>query len=139
MDKWVGWVAEQNEEGAENARTEEQWSLLKTDEQWDKWFENNSKSKSLNKDKELARLKENYLKYGSIYGKKYAVKTNYGQWDSEFTLEKLKAFVNHFHRVLRVGGSCIIFFDLWKLTDLKNILEEAGFKQFRFIEWIKTT
>ena len=25
--------------------------------------------------------KEKFMKYGSIYGKKYAVKTNYGEWD----------------------------------------------------------
>ena len=134
MDKWVDWVENQNKEDAANVRTEEQWNELKTDEQWDEWLENNSKSKSLDRNKELARLKEDYLKYGSIYGKKYAVKTDYGEWDSEFTLESLAGFVRQFYRVLRKGGSCIIFFDLWKITDLKNILEESKFKQLRFIE-----
>jgi len=138
MDKWVDWVENQSKEDAVNIRTEEQWNELKTDEQWDEWLENNSKSKSLDRNKELARLKEDYLKYGSIYGKKYAVRTDYGEWDSEFTLESLAEFVTQFYRVLRKGGSCIVFFDLWKITDLKNILEESKFKQLRFIEWIKT-
>jgi site-specific DNA-methyltransferase (adenine-specific) len=39
---------------------------------------------------------------------------------------------------LRTGGTLIIFFDLWKLTDLKNLLEKNKFKLLRFIEWIKT-
>ena len=82
--------------------------------------------------------KKNYLKYGSIYGKKYAVTTDYGAWDSEFTMEQLKDFVNEFYRVLKPGGTCIIFFDLWKITNLKDALDDAKFKQFRFIEWVKS-
>ena len=31
-----------------------------------------------------------------------------------------------------------MFFDLWKLSYLKEQLESAKFKQLRFIEWIKT-
>ena len=31
-----------------------------------------------------------------------------------------------------------MFFDLWKITPLKEMMEKAGFKQIRFIEWIKT-
>ena len=82
--------------------------------------------------------KENYLKYGTIYGKKYSVRTDYGDWDKEFTMEALDAFVEEYYRVLRHGGTLIIFFDLWKLTNLKEIMERHKFKQIRFIEWIKT-
>ena len=32
----------------------------------------------------------------------------------------------------------IMFFDLWKIGELKTILEKYKFKQIRFIEWIKT-
>jgi site-specific DNA-methyltransferase (adenine-specific) len=83
-------------------------------------------------------LKADFLKYGSIYGKKYAVQTDYGKWDSEFTVEELNLFIQHFYRILKPGGTCIIFFDLWKITNLKEMLEGAKFKQIRFIEWIKT-
>ena len=31
-----------------------------------------------------------------------------------------------------------MFFDLWKISHLKEILEKYKFKQIRFIEWIKT-
>ena len=90
------------------------------------------------KKKELEKLKNNYLKYGSIYGKKYAVVTDYGDWDNNFTMELLEKFVTHYFRVLKNGGTLIIFFDIWKITPLKEIMEKAGFKQIRFIEWIKT-
>ena len=32
----------------------------------------------------------------------------------------------------------IMFFDLWKITPLKELMEKHKFKQIRFIEWIKT-
>jgi hypothetical protein len=37
--------------------------------------------------------KDKYMKYGSIYGKKYCVKTDYGDWDSEFTMDILEKFI----------------------------------------------
>lgn len=82
--------------------------------------------------------KENYIKYGSIYGTKYCVKTDYGEWDSEFTVELLEEFIKQYYKKLRKGGTLIIFFDIWKITILKDIMEKYKFKQLRFIEWIKT-
>lgn len=82
--------------------------------------------------------KENYIKYGTIYGTKYCIQTNYGEWDTNFTIEILEQFICEFYKKLRFGGTIIIFFDLWKITILKEILEKYNFKQIRFIEWIKT-
>jgi site-specific DNA-methyltransferase (adenine-specific) len=82
--------------------------------------------------------KEKYMQYGSIYGKKYSVKTDYGDWDSNFTLETLDKFVCEYYKKLKRGGTMIMFFDLWKITDLKTIMEKHHFKQIRMIEWIKT-
>ena len=137
MDKWVGHVAKQDSEDSSDIKTEEDWNKYKTDEQWQSWFDQGDVPES-KREKKLKELKKNYLKYGSIYGKKYAVQTDYGSWDSGFTMEKLELFINHFYRVLRDGGTCIVFFDLWKLSYLKEQLESAKFKQLRFIEWIKT-
>ena len=144
MDKWVKHVEQQDSEGAENIKTEEDWEKLKTAEEWDAWFDK-SKVSEKNRPKKLTSMKKDFLKYGSIYGKKYAVKTNYGDWDSQFTMEQLELFINHFYRVLRPGGTCIVFFDLWKITTLKDILEcknkngnPTMFKQIRLVEWIKT-
>lgn len=82
--------------------------------------------------------KDKFIQYGSIYGKKYAIQTDYGEWDKSFSLDKLDEFVQEYYRVLVDGGTCIIFFDLWKISILHDIMTKAGFKQLRMIEWIKT-
>jgi len=82
--------------------------------------------------------KKNYLKYGTIYGKKYCVKTDYGSWDSDFSLDTLDKIIGEYYKKLKVGGTLIMFFDIWKISILKELLEKHKFKQIRFIEWIKT-
>ena len=86
----------------------------------------------------ITKCKDNYIKYGSIYGKKYAVVTDYGDWDKKFTIDILKKFIKSFYEKLKDGGTLIMFFDLWKIGELKEIMETYKFKQIRFIEWIKT-
>jgi DNA modification methylase len=102
---------------------------VKTETQWEEYKKNNGLDDS---------KKENYMKYGTIYGKKYCVKTDYGDWDSQFTMETLESFISEYYKKLKKGGTLIIFFDLWKITSLKELLEKYKFKQIRFIEWIKT-
>lgn len=104
--------------------------FVKTQEEWQEYKRENNI--------ETDNAKSNYMKYGTIYGKKYCVKTDYGEWDSEFTIEQLEGFVAEYYKKLRKGGTLIIFFDLWKITPLKDLLEKYGFKQIRMIEWIKT-
>lgn len=103
---------------------------VKTEKEWEEYKTKHNITDNTNK--------ENFLKYGTIYGKKYCVRTDYGDWDSQFTLEMLEIFISEFYKKLKRGGTLIIFFDLWKITDLKNLLEKYNFKQIRFIEWIKT-
>jgi DNA modification methylase len=139
MHKWAEHVKRQDTPGATPAKTQEDWEkYIFADtgrDYWLKFFEN---SNIVDKKKACIRMREDYLKYGSIYGTKYAVTTDYGDWDSQFDLETLGKFVSEFYRVLRPGGTAIIFFDIWKITNLKSILENNKFKQLRFIEWIKT-
>lgn len=104
--------------------------IIKTDDDLDKY---KIKNNILNDDK-----KENYIKYGTIYGKKYCVKTDYGDWDSEFSIESLEMFIKEYYKKLKNGGTIIIFFDIWKISFLKDIMEKCKFKQIRLIEWIKT-
>lgn len=103
---------------------------VKTEEEWEEY-------KTVNNIKD-DRNKSNYIKYGTIYGKKYCVKTDYGDWDNDFTIEILEIFIKLYFNKLRNGGTLIIFFDLWKIETLKKILEKYNFKQIRYIEWIKT-
>ena len=103
---------------------------VKSEEEWETYKTENAIDSNLNKEK--------YMKYGSIYGKKYCVKTDYGAWDSDFTMESLDTFIGEYYKKLKKGGTLIMFFDLWKITNLKDIMEKHKFRQIRFIEWIKT-
>lgn len=104
--------------------------FVKTEEEWEKYKTENNISDDTNKEK--------YMKYGTIYGKKYCVKTDYGSWDNDFTMELLEQFISEYYKKLKKGGTIIVFFDIWKISYLKEIMEKHKFKQIRFIEWIKT-
>jgi len=121
MNQHYNKVQQNEENDVEFVKTEEEWLEYKTEHS----LEDDSK-------------KQLYLKFGTIYGKKYCVKTDYGEWDSEFTMEKLDEFIHQYYQKLRVGGTLIMFCDLWKIGTLKLIMEKNKFKQIRFIEWIKT-
>lgn len=105
---------------------------VKTLEEWEDYMKSN---KEISFDE---KQKTNFLKYGTIYGKKYCVKTDYGNWDKDFTVETLDVFINEYYKKLRKGGTLIMFFDIWKISILKELFEKNKFKQIRFIEWIKT-
>jgi len=124
MNKHYNTVAENKEGGVEFVKTEAEWEVYKT-------------NKGIKEDAKGTK-KDNYMRYGTPLGKKYCKKTDFGKWDSEFTVEMLDAFVGEYYKKLRKGGTIIIFFDIWKITTLKEIMEKHKFKQIRFIEWIKT-
>lgn len=67
---------------------------------------------------------------------RFRVSMDFGDWDKSFWgLEKV---IQEGYRVLKQGGTLICFYDLWKITKLKEYLENAKFKQIRYIEWLKT-
>ncbi len=117
-------VAENKKKGVEFVKTEEDWIAYQT-------------KHDIKEDKK-GKKKDNYLRYGTMLGKKYCKKTDFGSWDADFTIEQLDEFVGEYYNKLRKGGTIIIFFDIWKITTLKDIMEKHKFKQIRFIEWIKT-
>ena len=61
---------------------------------------------------------------------------DFGDWDNNFT--GLDIVIKECYRILKKSGTLICFYDLWKITTLKEYFESAKFKQIRFIEWIKT-
>lgn len=67
---------------------------------------------------------------------RFRVSMDFGNWDSEFA--GLDIVIEEIYRVLKNGGTLICFYDIWKLTTLKDYFDKANFKQLRFIEWIKT-
>jgi len=137
MDKWVTHVAACNQ-STTNFKTESEWRNLKTKKEWEAWLKRGKFAVGKESFDALRNAKKNYLKYGSVYGDKYAVTTDYGEWDSAFTMKELRKTVKEYYRVLKPGGTCILFFDLWKITNVKEIFEKHKFKQLRLIEWLKT-
>ena len=81
--------------------------------------------------------KDNFIKYGTIYGKAFKAVHQFGEWDHKFTIGILEEFIKTFYLKLKHGGTIIIWFDIWKISILKDLLEKYKFKQIRFIEWIK--
>ena len=103
---------------------------IKTEVEWEQY----KVSKGIVTDEK----KSLYQKYGSIYGKKYSIQTKYGDWDENFSLDLLDTFLAEYYKKLKKGGTIIIFFDIWKITPLHQMLSFQKFKQIRYIEWVKT-
>lgn len=83
--------------------------------------------------------RETNFQHGDASGKdtdRFRITMDFGDWDSNFV--GLGTVIKEAYRVLRDGGTCICFYDLWKITSLRDYFNTAGFKQLRFIEWLKT-
>ena len=62
---------------------------------------------------------------------RFKMSYEFGEWDERST--NLAPFVSEFYRVLRPSGTMIMFYDLWKLTNLAEIMKSAKFKQLIMI------
>ena len=63
-------------------------------------------------------------------------KTDFGEWDkNELDLDSV---IKSFYEKLKKGGTAIIFYDMWKIQELKETAENNHFKQFRLCRWEKT-
>ena len=67
---------------------------------------------------------------------RFRVSMDFGEWDQGFI--GLDVAIKECYRILKPGGTLICFYDIWKLTILKEYFDKANFKQIRFIEWVKT-
>ena len=67
---------------------------------------------------------------------RFAVDMDFGEWDHEQI--DLHQMSQSFYRVLRNGGTAIIWYDIWKIGELKQAMENVGFKMLRQIIWQKT-
>ena len=68
--------------------------------------------------------------------KRFAVSMDFGAWDH--VQIDLSDMAQVFYRALRQSGTAIVWYDLWKIGELKEAMEMAGFKMLRQIIWQKT-
>lgn len=61
---------------------------------------------------------------------------DFGNWDKDQTIEWNSLF-SEYYRILRKGGTIIIFYDIWKSTEIKDAAILNKFKQPRIGCWIK--
>jgi DNA modification methylase len=67
---------------------------------------------------------------------RFAVSMDFGEWDH--CQIDLAEMARVFYRALRRGGTAIVWYDLWKIGEVKDAMEQAGFKMIRQIIWEKT-
>ena len=62
------------------------------------------------------------------------ISIDFGYWDTEIDLDTL---FKEYYRVLRKGGTLILFYDVWKSTMIKDFAVKYRFKQPRVGQWLK--
>ena len=67
---------------------------------------------------------------------RFRISMDFGSWDVRF--DGLSDVIKECFRVLKENGTMICFYDIWKISILRKYFDDAGFKQIRFIEWVKT-
>ena len=66
---------------------------------------------------------------------KYNISIDFGEWDKgELDWDSL---FFEYNRILKKGGTIIIFYDIWKSHELKEVADNFKFKQPRVCAWIK--
>lgn len=68
-------------------------------------------------------------KYGSM-------SIDFGEWDKDEIDWDL--LFKEYYRILKKGGTLIMFFDVWKSNIIKDFTSKHKFKQPRICSWIKT-
>lgn len=78
----------------------------------------------------------NFNKGGGNEDKYGKLSMNFGSWDNEkFDLEPI---FKEFYRILKPGGTLIVFYDIFKLQEIYNLAIKYKFKQPRVGIWNKT-
>ena len=79
----------------------------------------------------------NFSKGGGDQQKYGSISMNFGEWDTGEGIDMEKYFAEAY-RILKRGGTIIMFYDIFKMETIKAIAEKVGFKQPRIGFWNKT-
>ena len=87
----------------------------------------------ISKDSNFKKISENTP---SEMATKYNISIDFGEWDKgEIEWETI---FFEYNRILKKGGTLIIFYDIWKSQELKEVADNYKFKQPRVCAWVKT-
>ena len=78
----------------------------------------------------------NFNKGGGDEAKYGSISMDFGEWDKE-PLE-LETLMKEWYRVLRDGGTMIVFYDIFKMQEIYDLANKYKFKQPRIGIWDKT-
>lgn len=87
-------------------------------------------------DPPYAISKKSYFNSGKENIKFSKISIDFGDWDKEEI--DLDLLFKHYKRILKKGGTLIIFYDIWKSNRIKEVAEKHGFKQARVCQWVKS-
>jgi len=79
--------------------------------------------------------KKSFFEGGAENIKFSNINLDFGEWDKEEI--NLNLLFKHYKRILKKGGTLIIFYDIWKSNKIKEAAENNGFKQPRIGQWVK--
>ena len=82
--------------------------------------------------------KTGFQRGGGAQYERIKISKDFGSWDKKENAVDLVRVIQELYRVLRPGGTAIIFYDSWKTQDLRYWMESARFRMIRRIEWIKS-
>jgi len=66
---------------------------------------------------------------------KYDISIDFGDWDKEEL--NWEILFKEYFRILKKGGTLIIFYDIWKIGDIKEQADKFKLKQPRICAWVK--
>jgi len=66
---------------------------------------------------------------------KYNISIDFGEWDKDDLDWDL--LFKEYYRVLKKGGTLIVFFDIWKSNIVREFADKNKFKQPRVCSWVK--
>jgi len=89
----------------------------------------------------LISKKSNFVNYSESASDEIITKygkhsIDFGDWDKEEI--DWDFLFSQYSRILKDGGTLIIFYDIWKCNQLKELAEKFKFKQPRICQWQKT-
>src|SRR5574344_2010410 len=81
--------------------------------------------------------KSNFSKGGGNVKKYGTLNIDFGDWDRDGKIDN-KLLLMELKRILKSGGTLIIFYDIFKMQSLKEIADTLNLKQPRIGFWNKT-